>query len=88
MSEQDTPTPGRYRQADQVPPEPRRVTNQVVMRFDHVFEVDPALMTKFPQQRMPAWDTRRIVAARWDHLDDVHRQLADGRVLAGEGPDE
>jgi hypothetical protein len=87
MSEHDTPTPGRYRQGDQVPPEPRRVTRQVVMRFDQVFEVDPALMTKFPQQHMPSWDTRRIVEARWAHLDDVHRQFADGRVLAGEGPD-
>ena len=88
MSEHDTPTPGRYRQGDHVPPEPRRVTRQVVMRFEHVFEVDPGLMTKFPQQHMPSWDTRRIVAARWDHLDDVHRQFADGRVFAGEGPDE
>ncbi len=87
MSEHDASRPGRYRQADQDLPEPRRVSQQVVMRFDHVFEVDPALMTNFRQQRMPAWDTHRIVAARWDHLDDVHRQFADGRVLAGEGPD-
>jgi hypothetical protein len=83
----DEPRPGRYVPAEQVPPAPRRVTDQVVMRFDHVFEVDPGLMSQFPQQRMPAWDTKRIVAARWDHLDDVHRQFADGKVLAGEGPD-
>jgi hypothetical protein len=83
----DEPRPGRYVPAEQVPPEPRRVTDHVVMRFDHVFEVDPGLMSQFPQQRMPAWDTKRIVAARRDHLDDVHRQFADGKVLAGEGPD-
>ena len=79
--------PGRYVQSEQAAPEPRRVSHQVVMRFDHVFEVDPALMARFPQQKMPAWDTKRIVAARWEHLDDVHRQFADGKVLAGEGPE-
>jgi hypothetical protein len=84
---EDDPRPGRYVPADQAPPEPRRVSHQVVMRFDHVFEVDPSLMQRFPQQAMPAWDTKRIVAARWDHLDDVHRQFADGKVLAGEGPE-
>jgi hypothetical protein len=87
MSE-DSLSPGRYRQADQAPPAPQRVTDQVVMRFEHVYEVDPALMQKFSQQNMPAWDTRRIVAARWDHLDDVYRQFADGRILAGQGPDD
>jgi len=79
--------PGRYVQGEERPPEPVRVTDQVVTRFEHVLEVDPALMRRFPQQPMPAWDTRRIVAARWDHLDDVHRQFADDVLLAGEGPD-
>jgi hypothetical protein len=87
MSEQNGARPGRYRLADQVPPPPRRVTDGVVERFERVFEVDPSLMQRFRQQEMPAWDTERIVAARWGHLDDVHRQFADSRVLAGEGPD-
>lgn len=81
------PRHGRYVPAEQIPPEAKRVTDVVVTRFEHVLEVDPELMTRFPQQQMPAWDTKRIVDARWDHLDDVHRQFADGKVLAGEGPD-
>ena len=32
----DEPRPGRYVPAEQVPPAPRRVTDQVVLRFDHV----------------------------------------------------
>lgn len=86
MTEQ-LPRPGRFVPDEQVPPEAERVTDVVVTRYEHVLEVDPALMTRFPQQRMLAWDTERIVAARWHHLDDVHRQFADGKVLAGEGPD-
>ncbi|WP_199543124.1 MULTISPECIES: hypothetical protein [Prauserella] len=78
---------GRYVPAEQVPPAPKRVTDQVVQRFEHVFEVDPERMTRFQQQKMPTWDTRRIVAARWDHLDAVHREFADEVLLAGEGPD-
>ncbi|MEV0699930.1 hypothetical protein AB0I53_18760 [Saccharopolyspora sp. NPDC050389] len=78
---------GRYVPSEQVPPEPERVTDQVVHRFEHVFEVDPERMTRFRQQKMPAWDTKRIVAARWDHLDAVHREFADEVLLAGEGPE-
>jgi hypothetical protein len=40
----DAPRPGRYRQADQAPPDPQRISDGVVMRFEHVYEVDPALM--------------------------------------------
>jgi hypothetical protein len=61
--------------------------DMVIERFEHVYEVDPNLMQRFSQQEMPAWDTHRIVAARWDHIADVHRQFADSVVLAGEGPD-
>lgn len=79
---------GRWVPAEQIPPEPERVTDQVVQRFEHVFEVDPARMgVHFRQQQMATWDTRRIVAARWDHLDAVHREFADEVLLAGEGPD-
>jgi len=74
-----------WRLGDQQPPEPQRITDTVVMRFEHVYEVDPDLMQTTPQQAMPAWDTRRIVAARWDHLDWMHDHFADEVLLAGEG---
>ena len=69
-----------FRLGLQRPPDPRRINPDVVMRLDHVYEVDPAKMATFPQQKLPAWDTLRIVAARWDHLDWMHDHWAD-RVL-------
>ena len=30
-----------WRLGDQRPPEPREITDEVVMRFDHIYEVDP-----------------------------------------------
>ena len=72
-----------FRLGLQRPPDPRRVNPDVVMRFDHVYEIDPAKMTEFPQQAMPAWDTMRIVAARWDHLAWMHDHWAD-RVIGVE----
>ena len=50
-----------FRLGDQKPPEPKRINDDVVMRFEHVFEVEPSKMQVFPQQDMPAWDTQRIV---------------------------
>ncbi len=32
-----------------------------------------------------AWDTRRIVDSRWEHLDWMHSHFADEVLLAGEG---
>ena len=81
-----------FRLGDQRPPEPQRITDTVVMRFEHVYEVDPALMELTGQQDLPAWDTKRIVDSRWDHLDWMHAHFADDVLLAGEGsetmPDE
>jgi hypothetical protein len=74
-----------FRLGDQTPPEPRRITDAVVMRFDHVYEIDPALMELTGQQEVPAWDTKRIVDSRWDHLDWMHDHFADEVLLAGEG---
>ena len=68
----------------QEPPEPRRITHDVVMRFDHVYEIDPALMQTIAQDDMPAWDTHRIVAHRWDHLDWMHDHWADAVLSAEE----
>jgi hypothetical protein len=73
-----------FRLGDQKPPEPQRITDAVVMRFEHVYEVDPALMELTGQQDMPAWDTKRIVDSRWDHLDWMHDHFADDVLLAGE----
>ena len=72
-----------WRLGDQRPPDPRRVTDDVVMRLDHVYEVDPALMQHFPQGDLPAWDTKRIVDSRWEHLDWMHNHFADEVLSAG-----
>ncbi|HET9456456.1 MAG TPA: hypothetical protein VFO78_03885 [Candidatus Limnocylindrales bacterium] len=70
-----------FRLGQQRPPDPQRVNDDVVMRFEHVYEIAPEKMATFPQQHLPAWDTLRIVAARWDHLAWMHDHWAD-RVLS------
>jgi hypothetical protein len=77
-----------FRLATQKPPEGKRVTADVIMRFDHVYEVDPAKMSIIEQQDMPAWDTLRIVDSRWEHLAWMHDHWADAVLTAediGEG---
>ncbi|MEJ1110732.1 MULTISPECIES: hypothetical protein [unclassified Kribbella] len=66
-----------FRLSAQKPPDARRITDDVVMRFDHVYEVDPEKMAIFPQQDFPAWDTHRIIDSRWDHLAWMHQHFAD-----------
>jgi hypothetical protein len=66
-----------FRLSAQKPPDARRITDDVVMRFDHVYEVDPDKMEIFGQQDIPAWDTHRIVESRWDHLAWMHQHFAD-----------
>ncbi|MFA9431389.1 hypothetical protein [Egicoccus sp. AB-alg2] len=73
-----------FRLSAQVPPAARRIKHDVIMRFDHVYEVDPALMEIYPQQHIPAWDTHRIVDSRWDHLAWMHQHFADRVVSAAE----
>jgi hypothetical protein len=73
-----------WRLGDQRPPEPRPIRDGVVMRFDHVYEVDPELMQTFPQQNMLAWDTKRIIESRLDHLEWIHDHFADEVIVAGE----
>ena len=73
-----------FRLGDQRPPDPHPVADGVVMRFEHVYEVDPALMELTGQQDLPAWDTHRIVDSRWEHLDWMHAHFADDVLLAGE----
>ena len=73
-----------FRLAAQRPPAARRVTDAVVMRFDHVYEVAPDLMSEHtPQQDFPAWETLRIVDSRWEHLAWMHDHFADS-VVSGE----
>lgn len=73
-----------FRLARERPPEPKRITDEVVMRLEHVYEVDPALMTEHVQQQeIPVWDTQRIVSGRWDHLAWMHEHWAD-TVVSGE----
>jgi hypothetical protein len=74
-----------FRLAAQRPPKAERVTDGVVMRFEHIYEVDPELMSEYTrQQRFPAWDTLRIVDSRWDHLAWMHDHFADGLVSGEE----
>ena len=73
-----------FRLSDQKPPEAKRVTDVVVMRLDHVYEVDPALMTEHVhQQDLPNWEIERIVECRLEHLAWMHDHFADS-VLSGE----
>ena len=72
-----------FRLAAQRPPEPTRVTDTVVTRYEHVYEVDPALMSEhIQQQEFPVWETERIVASRWEHLDWMHAHWADSVISA------
>ncbi len=74
-----------FRRSAQLPPEPERVNDTVVKRFEHVYEVDPALMRDHIQQHdFPAWDTYRIVESRWEHLDWMHAHWADSVISAEE----
>jgi len=73
-----------FRLSAERPPEAHVVSDGVVSRFEHVFEVDPALMTEHVhQQDILNWDFKRIVDSRWEHLDWMHNHFAD-TVLSGE----
>jgi hypothetical protein len=69
----------------QVSPAPRRITDTVVMRHEHVYEVDPALMRRHVQQQdIPKWDTLRMVDARLEYLHWVQDHWADERISGEE----
>ena len=73
-----------FRLAAQRPPDPEHIADGVVMRFEHVYEVDPELMTEHIRQHdFPAWDTHRIGASRWEYLAWMHEHWADA-VISGE----
>jgi hypothetical protein len=66
-----------FRLSAQTPPEARQITPDVIMRFDHVYEVDPGKMAIYRQQPIPAWDTHRIIDSKWEHLAWMHQHFAD-----------
>jgi len=73
-----------FRLAAQRPPEARRVSDVAVSRFEHVLEVDPALMIEHVrQQHLPNWEMHRIVDNRLEHLAWMHDHFAD-EVISGE----
>ena len=73
-----------FRLSAEKPPEAHRVTDVVVSRFEHVYEIDPALMTEHVhQQNIPNWEFNRIVENRWEHLAWMHAHFADTK-LSGE----
>ena len=75
-----------YRYAEQTtPPEPERVSDVAVTTFEHVYEVDPRLMQRWVlQQELPNWDSLRIMNARHQHLDWMHRHFADTVITGSE----
>ena len=76
--------PGFVYKQEYVRPEATRVSDGVVIRLQHVYEVDPDLMGKhFSQQNMPKWDTLRIVESRNEHLRWMHEHFADETLVAG-----
>ena len=73
-----------FRLSAQTPPKAEPVTDGVVSRFEHTFEIDPSLMTAHVhQQNIPNWDFKRIVDSRWEHLAWMHDHFADS-VISGE----
>jgi hypothetical protein len=74
-----------FRLSAEKPPEARRVTDVVVSRFEHIYEVDPALMTEHVhQQNIPNWEFNRIVENRWEHLAWMHDHFADSKLSSEE----
>lgn len=60
----------------------KQIRQGVVLRREdlHVFEVDPTLMTRVPQDVNDV-DQARIVRNRWEYLDWMHRDFAHKTIL-------
>jgi hypothetical protein len=63
---------------DKAPP-PTRVNEDVVVRVEGIYEVEPSRMKDYPQQDMRVWDTLRIVRGRADFLEWMHGHFARQR---------
>ncbi len=74
-----------YRRDREIEPPPATQASDVaITRFEHVYEVDPSLMSEFvTQQQFPNWDTLRIVNSRAAHLAWMHSHWASV-VVSGE----
>src|SRR5919107_1867056 len=72
-----------WRLGDQTPPPAKRITDTVIERLEHQYELAPGPLQTTPAQDMRLWDPRRIFNARWDHLDWMHDHFADEVLLAG-----
>jgi len=73
-----------FKLSAQTPPPADQVTDGVISRFEHLYEIDPVLMSEHVhQQDMPNWDFKRIVDSRWEHLAWMHNHFADS-VISGE----
>lgn len=74
-----------YRHHEETTPPPAvRASDVAITRFEHVYEVEPSLMTEHvTQQSFPNWDTMRLVRSRADHLAWMHTHFAH-TVISGE----
>ena len=78
------PRPQPFRPRDElVPPPPRRVTDVAIMRYSHLYEVDPELMSILTPQTFPNWDTLRIAHSREDHLEWMRRHWSS-KTISGQ----
>jgi hypothetical protein len=69
---------------ENAPPKETRVTDVIISRYEHVYEVDPVLTVEnVTQQSFPNWDTLRIINSRHDHLAWMHMHWAGG-VISGQ----
>lgn len=70
--------------AQRPPEEARRISDTVISRYEHVYEVDPALMQEHVrQQAIPEWDFHRIIENRYEHLEWMQDHWADS-MISGE----
>lgn len=75
-----------YRYEEQTtPPAAERASDVAITTFEHVYEVDPRLMQRWVlQQEFPNWDSLRIMNARHQHLEWMHRHFATTVVTGSE----
>jgi hypothetical protein len=73
-----------FRLHAQTPPDANRVSDVAITRYDHIYEVDPALMQeRVRQQDIPGWDFHRIVDSRSEYLAWMQDHFADS-IISGE----
>ena len=73
-----------YRYRDQIPPEPRPRSRNMVERLPGHPEIDPDLMKHVKQQPMPVWDSERIAQSRNAYIDWMRTSIADESISGEE----